>query len=114
MKNSNNTLNISNFDLEIIVSDKTNLLLINKNLTQLYMLVQSFSKFGGHITAVSNKRDALFVLKRGEYDFIIIDKHVLDLNNKLIYQMIQKSSLAIPSLLIESENLVVPQRELDK
>jgi len=104
MSNSTGNGDMPNFDLEQAINDKTNLLLIKKNLTELHALVQLFDRFGSHITAVSNKRDALFVLKKGEYDFIINDTHVLDLNNKHIYQMIQKHSLAKPSLLIEPDS----------
>ncbi len=96
---------LSNLLPNIAISEKMHLLLINRNLQQLQYQVQLFSRFESHITAVSNTQDALFVLKKGEFDLIVNDRQVLNISKKKIFQIIKNGTSAEPLFIIESKNL---------
>ena len=87
------------------INEKTHLLLINGNLHQLQAQIHLFSRFESHITAVSNTQDALFVLKKGEFDLIVNDRQVLNINKKKISQIINNRTSDEPLFIIESKNL---------
>ena len=96
---------LSNLLTNIAISKNMHLLLINSNLHQLQYQVQLFSRFESHITAVSNIQDALFVLKKGEFDLIVNDRQVLDISKNKIFQIINNRRFAEPLFIIESKNL---------
>ena len=96
---------ISNSLTNKAINEKMHLLLINRNLHQLQYQVQLFSRFESHITAVSNTQDALFVLKKGEFDLIVNDRQVLNINKKKISQIIKNRTSAEPLFIIELKNL---------
>jgi len=87
------------------ISEKTHLLLINKNLQKLQAQIRLFSKFESHITAVSNSQDAIYVLKKGDFDLIVNDNHVLKINNKIFSRMIKKRNSEKPLFIINASYL---------
>ena len=87
------------------ISNKMHLLLINGNLYQLQALIHLFNRFESHITAVSNKKDAIYVLKKCEFDLIVIDNHVLNIKNKNVSQLIQNTIADKSLVIIKSKKL---------